>query len=61
MKANTIREFIILDYIKKNFNMDHMEIEILTGLDQIKVTDFQGSSMVFGYDLYKGVVEVEER
>ena len=60
MKANTVREFIILDYIKKNFNMDHMEVEILTGLDQIKVTDLQGSSMVFGYDLYKGVVEVEE-
>ena len=60
MKANTVKEFIILDYIKKNFNMDRMEVEILIGLDEIKVTDFHGSSMTFGYDLYKGVIEVEE-
>lgn len=59
MKATTVREFVILDYIKKNFNMECIEIEPL-GCDQVKVTDYDGASMVFGYDLYKGVVEVEE-
>lgn len=59
MKATTVREFVILDYIKKNFNMECIEIEPL-GCDQVKVTDYDGASMIFGYDTSKGVIEVEE-
>lgn len=55
MKAMTIREFIILEYIKENFDMDCIEVKALGG-DEVLVTDFDGASMTFGYDFQKGVV-----
>lgn len=58
MKAMTIREFVILKYIKENFDMDCINIRSL-GCDEIMITDFDGVSMVFGYDLEKGVIEIE--
>lgn len=58
MKAMTIREFIILKYIKENFDVDCIKIQPL-GCDEILITDFDGVSMIFGYDLEKGVIEIE--
>lgn len=58
MKAMTVREFIILEYIKENFNMDCIEVELL-GCDEVLITDFDGVSMIFGYDPQKGVIEIE--
>ena len=58
MKAMTIREFIILKYIKENFDIDCIDIKPL-GCDEIMITDFDGVSMIFGYDFKKGVIEIE--
>ncbi|MEO2574294.1 hypothetical protein ABHA37_13200 [Clostridium tertium] len=54
----TIREFVILKYIKENFDMDCINIRSLGG-DEMMITDFDGVSMIFGYDLEKGVIEIE--
>ncbi|MDB1924140.1 hypothetical protein PMY56_14465 [Clostridium tertium] len=58
IKAMTIREFVILKYIKENFDMDCINIRSLGG-DEMMITDFDGVSMIFGYDLEKGVIEIE--
>ncbi|MDU1033994.1 hypothetical protein [Clostridium sp.] len=58
MKAMTVREFIILEFVKEHFDMDCIEVKALGG-DEVLVTDFDGASMMFGYDPQKGVIEIE--
>lgn len=49
MKVNTVEQFKVLEFIKKNFEMDFITINILDNIS-LEVTDQQGGSLIFYYE-----------
>jgi len=45
MKVNTVEQFKILEYIKANFEMEHIKVEIIEK-NKVKVMDQQKDSVV---------------
>ena len=48
-RANTISQYHILDYLKKNLNIDEFKI-YLVNRDNIKVVDKENKHLYFNYD-----------
>lgn len=46
MKVDTIEQFKVLEFLKSNFEMDYIELELLDRCS-IKVTDPTGDTLVF--------------
>lgn len=49
MKVNTIEQFKVLEFLKSNFEMDCIELELLDRYS-IKVTDKTGDILTFRYE-----------
>lgn len=48
MKVNTAEQFKVLEYIKTNFEMENIEVDIVNKTS-LKITDKDGQSLVFYY------------
>jgi len=48
MRANTIEQYKVLEFIKKNFETDNISIELIDK-STVKVTDSKGDSLNFVY------------
>ncbi|WP_189910968.1 hypothetical protein [Clostridium cochlearium] len=49
MKVNTVEQFKVLQFLKKNFEIELFKLELLDRYS-IQVTDSTGESMVFKYE-----------
>ncbi|HCF38185.1 MAG: hypothetical protein PWQ37_1899 [Candidatus Petromonas sp.] len=48
MKVKTVEQFKILEFIKRNFEIDKISLELVNRIS-IRVTDVTGQSLVFKY------------
>lgn len=58
MKANTIEQFHILQFLQENFIMDSLGIT-LVDKNRIQIQDATGVTAYFTYNKKTGVVEME--
>lgn len=49
MKVDTVEQFKILEFLKENFQLEHLKIELLNR-NVIQVTDENNESMLFKYE-----------
>lgn len=49
ISANTINQYLVLKFIKKNFDADHIEVELVDE-DSVRVIDDEGSEAIFKWD-----------
>ena len=49
MKVNTVEQFMVLEFIKSNFIMEEVSLELIDRYT-IKLTDKTGESLNFKYD-----------
>lgn len=48
IKVETIQQYVVLKYIRDNFFVDYIDVEIMDSIS-LKATDILGQSMVISY------------
>lgn len=59
-RVDTISQYYILDYLKKNINIDKFEV-YLVNRDNIKVVDKENKHLYFNYDSFTKEVTYQEQ
>ena len=59
MKVETVQQFYVMEYLKDNFDMEYIKLELIDRYT-IRVKDSNGDEMEFYWDAEEGKVKYRE-